>query len=457
MNSKHEPSATAGELDPGFGENGTTSLDTPDPNYPFYNSNIVAVSTDNKTYVAGTAYKDPNLSINTLARLNTDGSIDKTFADNGFFHGQFGNSDQTYLLNEEINFLENKILLIGRLFNFDSGELFIDKAAICFNENGSINKEFGTQGIFLFRAPEDNPDEHSRTACAQVFLEKSQSLRTPSYESSTAKSHKSSTSLIAEDRIFLIHTAGSFEHTNSYIVCIDHNGVLDPTFNGSGFNCAQHPIYPHLKLFSLTIDNHLDYLCGGEVRVDYHGEPDAIVLAKYKKDGTLDKNYQKDGFLLIADLQSDKTLYLSKLVKQPNNRTLGIGITVDKNSLAASGLLFSLENDGTRNIQFNSGKDMSIQLGSVDTDFIDAKFLPDGRFFTSAIRNNFTADSRYAVARFLFNGTLDTRYADGAGYYAYSQVKSSRYESTTLTDNDTIVLNLDGAVTPSAIGRGLLS
>ncbi|MGF6703830.1 hypothetical protein [Pseudomonas frederiksbergensis] len=453
---KTHSSLVSGQLDPNFGDNGLVSLRSPNPNYPEYISLVVGVGPDNKTYVAGQAYDGLNYTLYTLARLTENGSIDTTFGKEGYFYDWFHGSDRSQFYAEQIAFVKGKILVSGRLFHYVENVLRFDKAVVRFLLDGSIDKSFGENGKFIFHVPKENADGLATTD--ESHLEAAQSIRNDVRQPSKLQSYASDTLPTTDDHILLLHSSGTFDTIDGFIIRITHEGNLDRTFNGSGFVRVSHAKYPFLELYSLTIDKDGNYLSGGEVRSGYQDSPDAIVLVKHNKDGKLDTNFQHDGFLLMQDEEPTHYFTLARTVKQPNNRILCMGSRIDRNDYKASGLLISLEADGSSNIQFNSGKPVFTTINSSTTFWFNTDFQPDGSFLVTGLLDiEISRGTHYAVSRFLYNGILDKNYGDG-GWVAYTEAKIFSYETSTIKNNK-IVFSVEkdnnGKVS-RAIGRGLM-
>jgi uncharacterized delta-60 repeat protein len=118
-----------GSLDPGFGVDGKVLVDFGGIDY----ANAVAIQADGKIIVAGKG--GPNLDFAT-ARLNADGTLDPTFGNAGKVLTDFGD-------NEAVNDLglqtDGKILAIGRR----TGWL----AVVRYLADGSLDQEFNGSGI----------------------------------------------------------------------------------------------------------------------------------------------------------------------------------------------------------------------------------------------------------------------------------------------------------------------
>jgi uncharacterized delta-60 repeat protein len=403
------------------------------------------------TYVAGQAYEGMNYTLYTLARLTENGSIDTTFGKGGYFYDWFHGSDRSSFYAEQIAFVNEKILVSGRLFHDVDNALRLDKAVVRFLLDGTIDESFGEKGKLIFHV------DNASTAYSESRLQDAQLIRNDVRQPSELQSYASDTLSITDDHILLLHRSGTFETIDSFIIRITHDGKLDQTFNGSGFVRVSHAVYPFLELYSLTIDKDGNYISGGEVRTGYHTSPDAIALVKHNKDGKLDTTFQDNGFLLMQD--EKKTTHYFKLkrtVKQPNNRILCMGSRIERNASEISGLLISREEDGSSNIQFNRGEPVFTTINSSKTYWFNTDFQPDGSFLVTGLLDIET-EPYYAVSRFLYNGILDENYG-GVGWVAYTEAKNFAFETSTIKNNKIVFAinkNNNGEIS-RAIGRGLM-
>lgn len=127
-----------GTLDIKFGKNGLLPIDFDTLNNPEYLIDI-AVQNDNKIVLLGSVQKSNNIA--TLTRLSADGKFDSTFNSTG---------KQTLTLSglypSKVLILPNKNILVGGNFYYNSFTQCNIIISSVF-QNGSINKQFGVNGI----------------------------------------------------------------------------------------------------------------------------------------------------------------------------------------------------------------------------------------------------------------------------------------------------------------------
>ena len=115
-----------GTIDNSFGNGGVVSTHTGD-----YGEILsLAIQSDGKIIAVGHSFED-NFQTGkiTLARYNTDGSLDNSFGDNGITKTSIGTSDLGY----DIKLYDNKIFIVGSTTDADGGT---DMLVSSFNNDG---------------------------------------------------------------------------------------------------------------------------------------------------------------------------------------------------------------------------------------------------------------------------------------------------------------------------------
>jgi uncharacterized delta-60 repeat protein len=131
-----------GSLDTSFGTNGF-NLITPTTYDQIYS---IVLQPDGKIIAGG--YSDVNYDTFSIARYNSDGSIDTSFGDNGFNLTTPGIGDQ---INSVIFQPDGKIVAGGSIQAAGSNEMF---ALTRYHSDGSLDKSFATGG-YNFTTPSD--------------------------------------------------------------------------------------------------------------------------------------------------------------------------------------------------------------------------------------------------------------------------------------------------------------
>ena len=107
----------------------------------------VALQADNKIVVAGDYGGGSSASRYSLARLNTDGSLDATFGNGGMvltdFVGQFDNAQDVVLLPN------GKIVVVGQVGRNQAQQAIFDIGIARYNTDGTPDASFGTNGQLI--------------------------------------------------------------------------------------------------------------------------------------------------------------------------------------------------------------------------------------------------------------------------------------------------------------------
>lgn len=127
-----------GSHDDSFGTGGFVRVDIDNTGE---NANAVALQSDGKIVVAGMTY---NFSVDqrtdfALVRLNSDGSLDSTFGNNGKVRTDFGNVEEAFGLVVQA---DQKLVVVGYTGDFNVSSLALAR----YNKNGSLDSTFGTGG-----------------------------------------------------------------------------------------------------------------------------------------------------------------------------------------------------------------------------------------------------------------------------------------------------------------------
>jgi uncharacterized delta-60 repeat protein len=126
-----------GTPDNTFGTNGIVTTDINSENDVAYSVNV---QSDGKIIVAGYTDNGTDYDIFVI-RYNSNGTMDNTFGNNGIIITQVGSSDEiAYSVKVQS---DGKILTAGYSSNGNDN----DFAVIRYNENGSLDNTFGTNGI----------------------------------------------------------------------------------------------------------------------------------------------------------------------------------------------------------------------------------------------------------------------------------------------------------------------
>ena len=131
--------AQAGQLDPTFGKNGIVTTDFGDEFYLTDTATIAAAALqgDGKIVVVGGAPTPTDFSALTLARYNSDGTLDQSFGTAGL------------VTDKNIGVLSSIALQVdGKIVV--AGSPTIDLTLVRYNSNGTLDTSFGSAGVVSF-------------------------------------------------------------------------------------------------------------------------------------------------------------------------------------------------------------------------------------------------------------------------------------------------------------------
>lgn len=238
-----------GTLDNSFGQNGRVLISQllsnflrqtePDP------SPDLVLQPDNKIVVASFALVN-NLPHFALARLNANGTLDKTFGNNGIVITPSFANQSTDLANR-ISIQSDGKLLVGGNTTTNNLPTF---AVARYNTNGTLDKTFGNNGQVV--VPFDN-----------AFLE--------------------ALGIDNKGNIILLGTS----QFQILTVKVLPNGTLDKTFGQNGFVLTSQGSIPT----SLIVQQNNKIVVSGFTDI---GVPNFIVI-RYNENGTLDKTFGNNG------------------------------------------------------------------------------------------------------------------------------------------------------------------
>ncbi len=266
-----------GSIDSSFGKQGIVITNFPSGGG--YN-NSVAVQPDGKIIAGGLVYDIPYRHI-ALARYNTDGSLDLSFGINGLVD---------YSIEEEVNAYtqdmvlqtDGKILVAG---TDDKGKGASQQAFITrFNNDGSIDKEFGTGGTVF-------------TNLDDVLI---------------------SNIILQNDGKILV--GGTYDYlTDSKFMVLRYlpNGLTESSFGTSGI--AKEAEYSD-ELKTIAIQKDGSIVTGG-----YQGAfeaPGPMKLVRFTNKGVVDSSFGKDGVVLT---QFEEDAEVDKLLIQNDGKIVAAG------------------------------------------------------------------------------------------------------------------------------------
>lgn len=344
--------------------------------------NQIAIQSDGQIIGVGTLYIYDSRLITEedmfTIRLNTDGSLDHNFGNQGKLISDFGSDERSRDIAIQN---DGKILLAGEIFN----GLDFDIVVVRYNPNGSLDTSFNKTGKVI----------------------------TDAESSEFAKS----ISIQSDGRIVV--GGIRYNDNNADIILIRYNpdGSIDKSFDTDG------KVITDLGFDEQTKD--LSIYPNGKIVLgaDYYDTAQSdIAILRYNIDGSLDKSFNATG-IVFFDTGYDE--YIGALNLQGDDKIL---VTGNQYKGTRSDILTTrINTDGKPDIGFNV-------FGYVTTDLNLGRGLGtsvvqqmDGKILVSGIGDNsFGTNLRNALIRYLPSGMLDTTFGTrGIVYTVLSQIDFS--------------------------------
>lgn len=201
--------------------------------------------------------------------------------------------------------------------------------------------------------------------------------------------------------VVVASSIGNAGNNDMFVCRLDTNGVLDPTFNGTGklsFDMTGANTFPDLA-------NALDFDAAGNIWIAgatrNGGTPldNDFAVAKVKPNGTLDASFDADGKKLF---NLTNTSEFAKSIKVDGNGKIVVGGTAGTNFL-----VFRMDSTGTLDLSFNTNGfttiafSISADMGDMDLDF-NGRIVAAGKLITS--------NSNLCFTRLTTAGVLDNSF-----------------------------------------------
>ncbi len=322
----------------------------------------VALQDDGKIVVAGSLGAGFQTRF-MVARFNTDGTLDTSFGEDGFNNTAVDAFSST--ARDLVILPDGKILAGGD----SNGEE--ELAVVRYNSDGTVDSSFGTDGVTLTDVAGVREDDQGHAIAVQA-------------DGKILLGGASDT----DNGTFF---GGGFEFA---LLRYDANGLLDTTFGDDGIVLTE---------FDSTPDNFQgDFLReiivqpdGRIIAVGSSDGEDALAIARYNTDGSLDSTFGTDG-LVTSDLGQDEEVDAEGALLLDSGEIIVVG------SLDAENFIARFESDGSLDSTFGTNSGYT----PIAHNEIVGNFLP---VFTSVSMADgfFTAGRDFSVTKFDEDGMLD--------------------------------------------------
>lgn len=292
---------TGGTPDKSFGTDGKIIASFEQGNTSF---DAIAVQEDGKIIAAGQTFNGTNNSF-AVARYYPNGTLDKSFGNNGRQITDFGNNAYATAVALQSN---GKILVAGNLTsNF---------CIVRYNNDGNLDSSFNGNGKVIVSSGYDNYGNSIALQSDGKIVFTVTSFASNDYDSSSLKifrlningsadntfsqkgdpltNFRATSIAIQNDGKILLGGSYSLNVSRGFAVArYNTDGSLDKNFSGDGKNVSFFD--PNTcGVTSLAVQNDGKIIIGGYSE-GYNGIT-PFVVARYKSDGNIDSAFGKDGF-----------------------------------------------------------------------------------------------------------------------------------------------------------------
>jgi uncharacterized delta-60 repeat protein len=352
---------TSGSLDTTFNTTGIITTAIGPGNTQAYG---VAVQSDGKIVVAGNS-KNGSHIVFSLARYNTDGSLDTTFNTTGTVTTAIGTGDSN--ANGVAIQSDGKIVAAGYAYNGSQ----IVFALARYNTDGSLDTTFNSTGIVTTSINGVN-DEANGVAI------------------------QSNGEIVA---------AGYSQYGSDYEFALARyttDGALDTTFNVTGIvTTSINGVNDEVKGIAIQSDGKI-VVAGSS----YYGSYYEFALARYTTSGILDTTFNTTGTVTTAI--GTKQASARGVAIQSNGEIVAAGYSYYGSSYAFT--LARYTTGGSLDTNFNTTGIVTTTVGTGNASADGVAIQSDGKVVAAGYAYNGGANRVFATARYNTDGSLDTNF-----------------------------------------------
>ena len=378
--------AQPGTLDKSFGADGKIYYSN-----LHGNCNAIAIQEDGKI-VTGGMYDSTGGPGFLIARFNSDGSIDKTFGNNGKVITIKGKRRAENVIALAIQ-PDNKILACGRFINSSAEG---DVSVVRYNTDGSIDESFGEKGFIIADVGKDD-------LVGDMALQ-------------------------ADGKIVVTGKKGvkESEISPAFVLRYLSDGTVDNSFGNNGLVITDFSTLTTISAITLQTDGKI--LIGGT----YGAGVRQFLVIRYNNDGSLDKNFGTEGQAKLQVEQGDMySLGLNDLTVQPDGKILGAGTAGPLNYHVA---LVRFTSEGTTDVSFGQKNGYTV--------------LPMDEGYSVARTISATADNKIILTALYYTGS-------NTGLSAIKYSENGNLDSS-FGDNGIAVTGFDSSDMTANIGAGAI-
>ena len=371
--------AADGDLDPLFGSGGMVMTDL---NRSTDLATAVAVQTDGKLVVVGTAYKQNDFSDEdfVVTRYNTDGTLDVTFGRGGKVRTDFPGlaAEPSSVVIQP----DGKIVVAGGAF-----PLFVflgDFKVVRYNPNGSLDRSFGDNGIVTSSFPGQG-----------------------SYALGLALQPDGK--IIAVGTDYVNFTTDDSSDTDFALARYNPDGTPDATFGGQGQVTTDFDGFND-DAFSILLQKDGKLVAVGSAKnpTNFYD----FAAARYLSDGAIDTTFGVAG-KVRTDFGDHNFDQARSAVLQRDGKIVAAGFAVSQNGGVQNFAIARYDSNGVLDPSFSSDGLMQISFGSCCQSANKVLLQRDGKIVTVGFPNSESSDSDFVLARLTSGGALDPTFGIG--------------------------------------------
>jgi uncharacterized delta-60 repeat protein len=355
-----------GAIDVAFADNGFRFITSG------WNSNAkaIAIQNDGKIVAAGFTLNELNIMKFMLARLNSDGSLDPGFSEDGIQISNFSNEDA--LINALALQNDGKLVVAGAALTSAHQDFIVGR----YNADGSLDNSFSGDGIAI-AGVNDNQSSAGASASSLVIQ--------PSGK---------------------IMIAGTYLYSMAYAVATYHsNGTLDNNFGTSG-------IMKDLKHSGRTSFNASAVQQDGKIITAgvTQTSPEKLdfVVIRHNKDGSYDNSFSEDGKVMANFGLGGATA--KAIAIQPDSKIVVAGEFWNGSNGSFSMALIRLNLDGSFDHSFSGDGHVLTQVREYNS-ATDIVIQPDGKIVIAGYTASNVGGIDVALVRYNSDGTLDNSFS----------------------------------------------
>lgn len=367
----------------------------------------IAIQSDGKIIIGGDFFTFNSTTATRIARLNTDGTLDPTFTPGT------GPSNSVYSINFQT---DGKIIIAGGFSTYND---INTRCLVRLNTDGTLDPSFtlglATSTIFSTAIQSDGKiiigGDFTSFSGVSIYsvvrVNTNGTLDATFFTSTVPLTAVRSTAILADGKIII---GGDFTSYNGatakYIARLNTNGTLDTAFNA--------PTGADNKVYSIAVQTDGKIIIGGDFTV-YNGTS-ARRIARLNTDGTLDPTFNMgtgiNSFVRSITIQTD-----GKII-------IGGGIS-NYNGTNASNIM-RLNSDGTLDATFTPG------VGPWNVVYSTA-IQTNGKIIIGGEFQDYGATLTRRIARLNTNGTIDPTFVPSTG------ANNTVYSTAIQTDGKIII------------------